>query len=75
MNPKNLLVHLPVRVKAEKLHEMAEQLVELATDLRMNITIERVNVPPLAMGNVSVVVTAWPMRDLAEPIQRQGGRT
>ena len=67
--------HLPVEAKARKLQQRAEKLLAYALELRMNITIERINVPPLAMGNTNVVVTTWPMREMAQPIERPEGRT
>ena len=63
--------HLPAKAKAEELQRRAEKLLAYALELGMNITIERVSAQPLAMGNVNIVVTAWPMREMAEPIKRE----
>lgn len=71
----NLPAALSVGEKSRKLQQMAEWLLAYALDLKMNITIERINVPPLAMGNTNVVVTTWPMREMAQPIERPEGRT
>ena len=49
---------------------MAEQLLDLAQSCGLNVTITRAPDYPLAMGHVRDVIDVWPLRQLAEPINR-----
>ena len=50
---------------SEGLMLAAEHLVRRAENVGHNVTIERVSVPPWAMGRHKVVVNVWPLRDTA----------
>jgi hypothetical protein len=50
--------------------QLAELLLTRAAELGMNVTITRAPNHPLAMGNMRDVIDVWPLRQLAEPINR-----
>jgi hypothetical protein len=53
------------RFAVDMLCHEADMLLRLACCMGMNITIERIPMKPLAMGNTEPVVTVWPKRGAA----------
>jgi hypothetical protein len=51
----------------------ARDLVEIAEILGVSLRIDRVPMPPLAMGNAVHVVEAWPARQPAAEVVVEGG--
>jgi hypothetical protein len=56
--------------KEESIRKQSQALLERAADLGLNVTITRAPDYPLAMGHVRDVIDVWPLRQLAEPINR-----
>jgi len=58
------------RTVADLVRDKALRLVGFAFSVGLNVTITREPCHPLAMGNVRNVIDVWPLRQLAEPINR-----